>query len=372
MKRILKTIMVILIIIMTAACSGNVQTNDENEIVQIGVSELLGDPNKYENKEIKVEGILPQSMILDENGEAIVALYDSKIENYIKLIGTMPDYGGCDAIAFGTLFIEDGKPVLNVNSFEFTSSSHIDAEEIKNPLTDNNATEFSKMRFAAERFSNMNWNQFFKNPTSLADGYPVFIVGKVIDLNIDDNYTTGLIECAEGNIDTTVAFSISNTCYDIYEGDLICFLATIDSTEGSYTMGTGGYYSCPSISVVKYFTGSIHAAMGLMSDEDKNYIYTTYTNTDGFYTSEVGESFEFTENTFAGYSYDLVSAEYEYGTILVSNYNIHSNHMCLNLELEVNVPNYYTNPVTVHLRIYLDGSAVKVNFDDNGYETYYR
>ena len=84
----------------------------------VSVDDILSDPEKYAGKRLKIHGMLPQSVIEAPDGRLIGTISNMTLDKHIEIRGASPDFGGCEAMVIGTVFLENGTPVINAYSFE--------------------------------------------------------------------------------------------------------------------------------------------------------------------------------------------------------------------------------------------------------------
>lgn len=84
------------------------------------VDDVLASPYCYINRFMTVYGIIPQSTILDEDGNEIAPLYADDLNRYIVLEGDTYPYPWDDIHTFytGTLRLENGKLILKISLFK--------------------------------------------------------------------------------------------------------------------------------------------------------------------------------------------------------------------------------------------------------------
>ena len=84
----------------------------------VTVDDILSDPEKYAGKRLKIHCMLPQSVIEASDGRLIGTINNMTLDKYIEVRGDSPSFGGCEAMVIGTVFLENGTPVINAYSFE--------------------------------------------------------------------------------------------------------------------------------------------------------------------------------------------------------------------------------------------------------------
>ena len=84
----------------------------------VSVDDILSDPDKYAGKRLKIHGMLPQSVLETSDGRLIVTVDNMTLDKHIEMRGATPGFGGCESMVIGTVFIENGTPIINAYSFE--------------------------------------------------------------------------------------------------------------------------------------------------------------------------------------------------------------------------------------------------------------
>lgn len=108
--------------------------NEEKKTV---VKEEPSDPEKYAGKRLKIHGMLPQSVLETSDGRLIVTIDNMTLDKHIEIRGASPDFGGCEAMVIGTVFLENGTPVINAYSFEALGNTlSADTSDAYYPITD--------------------------------------------------------------------------------------------------------------------------------------------------------------------------------------------------------------------------------------------
>lgn len=103
----------------------------------VSVDDILSDPEKYAGKRLKIHGMLPQSVIEAPDGRLIVTVDNMTLDKHIEIRGASPDFGGCEAMVIGTVFLENGTPVINAYSFEALGNTlSADTSDAYYPITD--------------------------------------------------------------------------------------------------------------------------------------------------------------------------------------------------------------------------------------------
>ena len=70
--------------ILSGGCTVH-QESDKDEVIECTTDEIVQNPSDYEDKTIRVTGVMPHSGIEDENGEMIYPLFTSDLSEYIVL-----------------------------------------------------------------------------------------------------------------------------------------------------------------------------------------------------------------------------------------------------------------------------------------------
>lgn len=103
----------------------------------VSVDDILSDPEKYAGKRLKIHGMLPQSVIEAPDGRLIATVNNMTLDKHIEIRGASPDFGGCEAMVVGTVFLENGTPVINAYSFEALGNTlSADTSDAYYPITD--------------------------------------------------------------------------------------------------------------------------------------------------------------------------------------------------------------------------------------------
>lgn len=103
----------------------------------VSVDDILSDPEKYAGKRLKIHGMLPQSVLETSDGRLIVTVDNMTLDKHIEIRGASPDFGGCEAMVIGTVFLENGTPVINAYSFEALGNTlSADTSDAYYPITD--------------------------------------------------------------------------------------------------------------------------------------------------------------------------------------------------------------------------------------------
>ena len=70
--------------ILSGGCTVH-QDSDKDEVIECTTDEIVQNPSDYEDKTVRVTGVMPHSGIEDENGEMIYPLFTSDLSEYIVL-----------------------------------------------------------------------------------------------------------------------------------------------------------------------------------------------------------------------------------------------------------------------------------------------
>ena len=95
--------------ILSGGCTVN-QGSDKDEVIECTTDEIVKNPSDYEDKTVRVTGVMPHSGIEDENGEMIYPLFTSDQSAYIVLhvdgdpLETKDQFGTYQ----GVIHMEDG------------------------------------------------------------------------------------------------------------------------------------------------------------------------------------------------------------------------------------------------------------------------
>lgn len=103
----------------------------------VSVDDILSDPEKYAGKRLKIHGMLPQSVIESSDGRLIVTVDNMTLDKHIEIRGASPDFGGCETMVIGNVFLENGTPIINAYSFEALGNTlSADTSDAYYPITD--------------------------------------------------------------------------------------------------------------------------------------------------------------------------------------------------------------------------------------------
>ena len=103
----------------------------------VSVDDILSNPEKYAGKRLKIHGMLPQSVLETSDGRLIVTIDNMTLDKHIEIRGASPDFGGCEAMVIGNVFLENGTPVINAYSFEALGNTlSADTSDAYYPITD--------------------------------------------------------------------------------------------------------------------------------------------------------------------------------------------------------------------------------------------
>ena len=104
----------------------------------VSVDDILSDPEKYAGKRLKIHGMLPQSVLETSDGRLIATVDNMTLDKHIEIRGASPDFGGCETMVIGTVFLENGTPVINAYSFEALGNTlSADTSDAYYPTSDN-------------------------------------------------------------------------------------------------------------------------------------------------------------------------------------------------------------------------------------------
>lgn len=70
--------------ILSGGCTVH-QESDKDEVIECTTDEIVQNPSDYDDKTVRVTGVMPHSGIEDENGEMIYPLFTSDLSEYIVL-----------------------------------------------------------------------------------------------------------------------------------------------------------------------------------------------------------------------------------------------------------------------------------------------
>ena len=103
----------------------------------VSVDDILSDPDKYAGKRLKIHGMLPQSVLETSDGRLIATVDNMTLDKHIEIRGASPDFGGCEAMVIGNVFLENGTPIINAYSFEALGNTlSADTSDAYYPITD--------------------------------------------------------------------------------------------------------------------------------------------------------------------------------------------------------------------------------------------
>lgn len=111
----MKKLLCVMALVLCAGCSSKaVSSSVKEEPVTCTSDEVLENVSAYEGKEVIISGIIPQNVMMDEEGNPKPVLYASDNESFILIDGdSTPDaYEGQNATYHGTIEIRDGEAVL--------------------------------------------------------------------------------------------------------------------------------------------------------------------------------------------------------------------------------------------------------------------
>lgn len=103
----------------------------------VSVDDILSDPEKYVGKRLNIHGMLPQSVLETSDGRLIVTVDNMALDKHIEIRGASPDFGGCETMVIGNVFLENGTPIINAYSFEALGNTlSADTSDAYYPITD--------------------------------------------------------------------------------------------------------------------------------------------------------------------------------------------------------------------------------------------
>lgn len=103
----------------------------------VSVDDILSDLEKCAGKRLKIHGMLPQSVIEAPDGRLIVTVDNMTLDKHIEIRGASPDFGGCETMVIGNVFLENGTPIINAYSFEALGNTlSADTSDAYYPITD--------------------------------------------------------------------------------------------------------------------------------------------------------------------------------------------------------------------------------------------
>ena len=103
----------------------------------VSVDDILSDPEKYAGKRLNIHGMLPQSVLETSDGRLIVTVDNMTLDKHIEIRGSTPGFGGCETMVIGTVFLENGTPIINAYSFEALGNTlSADTSDAYYPITD--------------------------------------------------------------------------------------------------------------------------------------------------------------------------------------------------------------------------------------------
>lgn len=280
----------------------NVLVDKNNK--ELTVDEILNNPKKYEGKDIAVQGSLLTGGNVFVNGDTSnirPALYGENKE-YLVLLGEWPSQVNVkNVIVYGKISIDKNEICLTVEKYNYDNAITIQSTQNSIDLH----STLSSLKEASEGYVNLNWNQFIMNPTSLAGTY-VYIPGEVVDIDIANGQTTGLISTDE-NSNELVSFIIKGEVYDFSIGSYIAPTGYISESTGSaYNNVTGETVNTPLIVVENPSLWKTEYEVDLSDKEIQDFLYGTYKAIDSNDVDKnLGESFIFNSKTIGGYSYQF-------------------------------------------------------------------
>ena len=103
----------------------------------VSVDDILSDPEKYAGKRLNIHGMLPQSVLETSDGRLIVTVDNMTLDKHIEIRGSTPGFGGCETMVIGTVFLENGTPIINAYSFGALGNTlSADTSDAYYPITD--------------------------------------------------------------------------------------------------------------------------------------------------------------------------------------------------------------------------------------------
>lgn len=290
--------------------------NSQDKILT--VDDICLDPSKYEGKNVTIKGTILNGTVPvnDDIGDLKPPLYGSD-DKYVILNGEWPDKENVNnVLVTGTITTQGDDIILNVEKYNFDKAIAIESTQ-----TESSDSTFGKMREAASSYAYLNWNQFLRDPTSLAGTY-IYIPGEVIDVNYENGMTNGLIDTqGNGNIDDMVSFVISGTVYDINVGQIIAPMGTISSQTGMATNNiTYETVETPLIEVSDPNLWKTSYEIDLNDKEITELMYGTYVAIDDNDIDEsLGSKFDFTGNSIGGHKYSYKESIYSNPVISITS-----------------------------------------------------
>ena len=279
----------------------NVKKDENNK--ELTLDEILDNPKKYNNKEVKVKGTLLNGTVAvnGDIGNLKVPLYGES-EKYLILLGEEPIQGNVkNIIVYGKISIDKNEICLTVKKYNYDNAVAIETTQNSIDLH----STLSSLKEASKGYVNLNWNQFMMNPTSLAGTY-TYIPGEVVDMYVANGETTGLIDTNK-NSDSNdlISFIIKDEVYDFNVGSYIAPIGFISSKTGKATnVLTNETIETPLIVVDNPSLWKIEYEVDLKDKEIQNFLYGTYEAVDvSDVDKNLGECFEFTSKTIGGYIY---------------------------------------------------------------------
>lgn len=230
--------------------------------IEISIDELFKDYKKYLNRDITVTGFCGWEAPKDENGNYSNYIFSEDWEHEIIVDDiNKPMSGHVNVKVTGKLYKENNDVHIKATAYVIEST---DETENKND-EQINELNFKEMQKACKRYSNMNWDTFYRNPESYSDNQYYYFVGKVIDVT----GSGGLLQFVNNDTRTIVQYNSNGIAEGFLENDLVAVYAKVNSVKGSYTSGaTGKTYECPSIYIEKYQRGE--TVLYTLSKEEKN------------------------------------------------------------------------------------------------------
>ena len=356
---IVLVLFVCLTMLFTVSCgkTENSKPAEGEKSSALTVDEVMNNLDKFLDKEITIVGYAPKQsgygMTSDMN-----EIYSEDFSQHIDLSGIDKAIENCYEITVTGILKSPMEDIVYIEVKDY----RVNEDVVKKwPFEESESNSYydgltlEDKRYAVQNYSNMDWDSFYRNPTSFADDQLYYFVGKVID----DDGDSGLMCFVEGDDRTLVQYI--GTDLDFLQGDIVAVYATVSDVEGSWiNTDTGDETTCPRISIVDYQIGTVEISS--LSDEEENFVYDSFSAINGSYITMPGKTFTFGKDKISGYPYTVRSMEYFYGDSLVSSYQLATNNMKIIMSIDVE------DGENTHLLMFfnLDGS-VSVKTDD--YET---
>lgn len=373
MKIILKLLIVLILVCTSVGCSTtdkeeiNTAKNTENEEsveedINININDLFNNIDAYLGKKITVTGFAPYEVITDENGRFTNCIYDKEWINelYVNNIEE-PINGGFEITITGKVYKKDNKVMIDSENYKINEEMTRDGAIMDNET--NNQSLFEQFQTAGINYANMNWNQFFNNPTSLSGTF-VYIPGKVVDVSYLNGFTSGLIDTVgNGNLHDMVSFSINGEVYDFNIGDIIAPMGTISPMTGSATNSyTYETVNTPLIEVSDSSLWKTEYTIDLKDDAVAKFMYGTYEAIDSNDVDEnFGTTIEFTDSTIDGYKYQYQEKVYENPSIRITSGTIMRGYDDIRIGMDL----YVTEVDDAYSNLGAETTSVSIELKDN-------